>query len=542
MGPMTGADRSADSVSARHSAWSSGSPLVLIVALYILPLAGSGIATNPNEVVRIELTASIALWARLDLGEAAAVYGLSEDVSMRDGKIFSDKAPGLSIAAVPALWIVDPILPRASSSDLPAYWPLRHLLTLLLVALPAVGLAILIGRCGFPVEPDRRVASTVIVALVTPLWTYGTVFFGHVPAALLITLSWFLLLGVPGRAHALGARRAALGGAAAGLGVATEYPTVLLAVVIFGTLLARRTALPILLSAVAGALAGALPALVYHQLAFGAPWLTGYGLKAHGDFQAIHARGVLGVSWPTIEAMWGILFSARRGVFVYCPLLLLMPVGLWWMIRSRGWRDAGPILVATATYGLFAAGFVDWTAGWCAAARHLVPVVPLALVVALGAAVKLAERRWGTAAVVVLVAASATNAVLSVVLTPFFPPQFDAPLAQLVLPSLADGAAFPNLASSLLGVPRVAVAGLVAAVVLGSSLWALARLISLDGRLTAFFLATVAMLLLTYGWLGSAPSSDTELMRAQVLRRLGHDQVAGGIEASIMPPATPAAD
>jgi len=41
----------------------------------------------------------------------------------------------------------------------------------------------------------------------------------------------------------------------------------------------------------------------------------------------------------------------------------------------------------------FAAGFVDWTAGWCAAARHLVPVVPLAAAVALLAATKLAEHR-----------------------------------------------------------------------------------------------------------------------------------------------------
>ena len=119
----------------------------------------------------------------------------------------------------------------------------------------------------------------MIAALTTPLWTYGTVFFGHAPAALLVTLAWFALLGFPGKSESLGAGRAALGGAAAGFAISTEYPTVLIVAVIFATLLVRRTALPILASAVAGAIAGAIPALVYHQLAFGAPWLTGYSFE-----------------------------------------------------------------------------------------------------------------------------------------------------------------------------------------------------------------------------------------------------------------------
>ena len=101
--------------------WWFGPPLVLVASLYVLPLAGSKIATNPNELARIELSASIAFWARLDLGSAAEVYGISEDVSFRDGKIYSDKAPGLSMIAAPVIWAVNPILPRAPSSELPAY-------------------------------------------------------------------------------------------------------------------------------------------------------------------------------------------------------------------------------------------------------------------------------------------------------------------------------------------------------------------------------------------------------------------------------------
>jgi hypothetical protein len=437
--------------------WWVGLPILLVIALYILPLSDAPAVTNPNEVVRIELATSIAFWARFDLKDSAAIYGLSEDVSIRDGKLYSDKAPGLSMISAPVVWIVNPILGRAPPSDLPAYWPLRHVLTMLLLALPTVGLAFLVGAAVPEIDPKRRAAYALIAALTTPLWTYGTVFFGHASAALLITVAWFLLLGYPGQRSSLGPRRAALGGAVAGFSVATEYPTALLVAVIFVTLLVRRTSPLVLIGAAVGAFAGVLPALVYHQIAFGAPWITGYSFKAASDFQAIIAHGAFGISWPSAEALWGISFGARRGIFYYCPLLLLVPLGLWWMVRRNGWRDAGPILAATAAYVLFAAGFVDWPAGWCAAARHLVPILPLAVAAALFAATKISERRWGAAIVVALIAISGANALLTIALTPYFPPEFGAPLAQLVLPSLMDGAGFSNLLSSGIGIAPVVV-------------------------------------------------------------------------------------
>ena len=532
---MSAPHKRSEGNSGRLRRWWLGLPLVLVAALYVLPLSGSSSATNPNEVARIELSASIAFWAQIDLGRAAELYGLSEDVAIRNGKLYSDKAPGLSMIAAPVVWVVHPVLPRAPLSDLPAYWPLRHVLTLLLVALPTIGLALLIGAAVPEVDDSKRITFAVIAALATPLWTYGTVFFGHAPGALLVTLAWFALLGLPGQRRPLGNRRAALGGLAAGFAVATEYPTVLVVVVIFAALLVRRTAVGVLACAAAGVIAGAIPALVYHHLAFGAPWLTGYGLKAHGDFQAIHARGILGISLPTIESLWGVLFSARRGILFYCPFLLFTPLGLWWMVRKNGWRDAGPILAATAAYVFFAAGFVDWPAGWCAAARHLVPILPLAVAVALFAATKMSENRWGAAIVVILISISGANALLTIALTPYFPPEFGAPLAQLVLPSLMDGAGFPNLLSSAIGIAPVVVGLLVGVTLFAALLWATGRLIRepIIWR-SAISLTTVVVLLLSYGWQGLKSTADNEYMRSQTLRRLGHATVADQIEKSVL--------
>ena len=521
--------------------WWIGAPLLVILALYVLPLAGAPPATNPNELARIELGVAIADGARLDIGPVALAYGLSEDVAHRGGRIYSDKAPGLSFLAAPVTLFLGPLLPPVPDTDLPAFWPLRHLLTLLLVVVPTSGLAFVIVTCLPGTDPRRRSGLAVITALATPLWAYATVFFGHAPAAVLVTLAWVLLLRPgtaerpPHRLHAL------LGGAAAGFAVTVEYPTVLLAGVIFGALIARRTPLPILGWAVAGTIVGLLPAVAYHQLAFGSPWLTGYTFKAHTEFQAIHARGVLGVSLPSLESLWGVLFSARRGLFFFSPILLLAPLGLWRMARHRGFRDVAPLSIAITIYVFFAAGFVDWEAGWCAAARHLVPIVPLLAIPVLHALVNLGGKRWWDSLAAVLIAISGVNAALCIALTPFFPPQFKVPLAQLVLPSLTDGAGLNNIISAALGVPPIYVLIAIGAATVTALGWASSLVLRLPRRwVAAVFAATIAAQLLWLSWQGAGPSAEVELMRAQVLRRLGHTVVADRIEGSLISAATPA--
>ena len=503
----------------------------MVVALYVLPLAGSPPATNPNEVARIELAAALATGACLDIESAAVVYGLSEDVAHRDGRIYSDKAPGLSFLAAPITLLVDRLLPSVPGTDLPAYWPLRHLLTFILVALPTAGLAFLIAAFVPGQDSRRRSSLALITALATPLWTYAIVFFGHAPAAVLVTIAWALLLR-PGVADGPPRRLCALaGGVAIGFAVTVEYPTVLLLGIIFAALVARRTPLPILSWAAAGAIVGLAPALAYHQLAFGAPWLTGYAFKAQTEFQAIHARGVFGVSMPSLEALWGVLFGARRGLFYFSPVLLLAPLGMWRMARGSGSRDVGPLAAGIAVYMLFAAGFVDWEAGWCAAARHLVPIVPLLAIPTLDALVN-ADFRWSWKVLAAgLIAISGVNAALSIALTPFFPPQFDVPLAQLVLPSLADAAGLHNIISAAIGVPEIAVVIAIVVVTVATLGWASSRILRMPRRWVAgVFAATLAAQLLWLGWRGADATTEVELMRAQVLQRLGYEALAERIE------------
>ena len=506
--------------------------VIAVVGLYLLPAAGHPPATNPNELVRIELALAMATWATVDLDSPARVYGYSEDLARRDDRMLADKAPGLSLAAVPVVWLSGSLLPSIPDSDLPRYWPLRHLLTGVLVALGTALLCFFVAAGISDLRDKGWIPLALIAALGTPLWSYGTVFFGHAPAAALIAVAWVILLQ-PGNAPG-GTRTAFLGGLSAGLAITTEYPTALLVAIVFGSLVFRRVPPRQLGSAFAGLAIGLLPVLVYHQVAFGAPWLTGYVFKADPGFQQIHATGLSGVSLPTIEGLWGVLFSSARGLFFFSPVLLLTPIGLWLMHRRHRWRDVAPLTAAIVVYVAFAAGFVDWQAGWCAAARHLVPIVPLLAIPTMMAMAEMARRRWGLLVLAGLVALSAARGFLTLVVTPFFPPEFDNPLGQVVLPSLRDGVAAPNIVSSGIGLHAGFVWATAAALTAVLLVWGLGRL----GRgftpwISVVMALTIAGQVAWWVWRSPPPDPQLERYRAQLLVNLGHREAAARIDATL---------
>lgn len=501
-----------------------------VIGLYLLPLAGLPQEKNPNELVRLELAVAMSQWSTVELDRPARVYGLSEDVARREGRILADKAPGLSFAAVPVVWMARLVLPSVPGNDLPSFWPLRHFATAILVATTSVALFLILAASIPALDRKKWVPFAVLGALTTPLWTYGTVFFGHAPAAVMITAAWVLLLTPLSNTGRSDPRREFLGGLAAGFAITTEYPVFLLVVVIFTTLVARRSSAKTVITAAAGLAVGLLPLIVYHHVAFGAPWLTGYAFKADSGFAEIHTTGVAGIALPTIESLWGVLIGPARGLFFFSPVLLLTPVGFWLIHRRYGFRESAPLVAASLVYIVFAAGFVDWTAGWCAAARHLIPLVPLLWIPAAVAMAELAQHRLSLTVVAILTAFSATRGFLTLVVTPFFPPEFSRPLSQLVLPSLADGAWAPNGLTSATGIPPLIVWTAAAGLAVGLLVWSLSRL----AGGSATFLAAIlgAAVVVQIGWLAwrSTPvDPELEMFRAQILARQGHSEAAADI-------------
>jgi hypothetical protein len=212
----------------------------------------------------------------------------------------------------------------------------------------------------------------------------------------------------------------AISGLAAGLAVATKVAHVVVVVPLFfwvaalGWRRARRRGwvvdtlywssfLSVWLAAIAA----------YNWSRFGGLFETGYGKEA-GKFTAEFAVG-----------FFGLLASPAKGVFWYCPVLLLSLLGA----RAFGRRDracALAILAASAAWLLLISRYYQWFGGGSWGPRFLVPLLPLWI---LPAAEIFSRWRLGRAwrlAIVVLVVASLLVSVAPLVV-PFS--DVDAPLA-----------------------------------------------------------------------------------------------------------------
>ncbi len=510
------------SPSARGALRASIVPALLTVVVYLVPVGGAEIVGNPNELVRILMTEALLVDGTLAVDGPITAYGASQDQSEREGHIYSDKAPGVSLLSLPVAWLVKPILPLEEGSPYPRYWPLRHVLVAFVAAIPTVlGVFALLMTSAPRIPAGARAWVAALLCVATPMLTYATTLFSHVPAALLCAAAWALAIrGAPT------AGRAGLAGLLAGFAVSTEYPTILVGAVLMAAVAARR---PMRLAPVAlfalGMGAGLAPALLYHQEAFGSPFSTGYAFKVDPGHTRVIATGASGVAFPAWDRLWGVTGSARRGLFFYAPVLLAAIPGILSRFRQAP-REAASVAGACGVYLLFGASFVDWEGGWCAAARHLVPIVPLLCVAVMWALESGSSSRLFVGAFAALAGVSAAHQALSVMLTPLYPEIFDAPLAQVTLRSLLEGAAMPNAISWLGGVPAMGVALAWGALVLAVVLIATGRLPARAPILAAA--AFVAALGLQGVW-SSRITAEQERGRAIVLDRLGHHELARAI-------------
>ncbi|MEO7974965.1 MAG: hypothetical protein ABIU84_15395, partial [Thermoanaerobaculia bacterium] len=151
----------------------------------------------------------------------------------------------------------------------------------------------------------------------------------------------------------------------------------------------------------------------YNFSRFGSVLETGYGKEA-GNFTASFAVGFV-----------GLLASPSKGVFWYCPVLLLAVLGgrAFWR-RDRA--CALTILAASAAWLLLISRYYQWYGGGSWGPRFLVPLLPLWILPAAEVFTRWRDGRAWQAGMVVVVAASLV-ASAAPLLVPFS--NVEAPLA-----------------------------------------------------------------------------------------------------------------
>jgi hypothetical protein len=319
----------------------------------------------PNERSRIYLTIAIVDHGSFSIDEPMHRWGPLLDRATRDGRFYTDKAPGMSFLGVAPYWLV-----RRFTS--PEDWAIADVINLMRtwVMLPVALLGFFWMRRflrRFELDPPTVDVASLGWALGTAAFHYGTAFYGHQVVAVCLLGALDLIHGAD-KAEG-GFRRAPLrllgAGALTGMAGLTEYqagiPAVLLGLYVVVGFVRRR---PLALAAFAAkTIPFAILLFDYNTFAFGGPLELSYEYLVHPVLRRIHGAGIAGVAMPQWDYAVGGFLSLSRGLFATSPIFVLSLPGLVLMWR-RGLRAMTLLIGLSMTYfAVFIAGTEMWYAG-----------------------------------------------------------------------------------------------------------------------------------------------------------------------------------
>ena len=343
---------------------------------------------NPNNSTR--LFAAISLVENHD-ATIDEFRTLTIDKAEFGSHVYLDKAPGMTLMAMPAVAIADGLTgtsaalypKKITDQGLDDFLRLRLRLAVamssaVLTALAAVLLFDL--ATGITGSPRAGLVTALGYALATPVWGWSTTLFGHAPVgALLLIVTWAIWRGTSGERELARWRYPLIAGGALGWALVIEYPTVISAtpIVLWVIWRTRHLAWPLRarlfgLAAAAG-IAALLPLICYNEVAFGTMFKVGYSGVV--GFDGMN-QGFFGLTYPKAAVLGEITFGTARGLFWLAPILFLAPFGVARLARAPETRDLA-ILAATITVVvlLYNASYVYWDGGFSTGPRHSIPMV-----------------------------------------------------------------------------------------------------------------------------------------------------------------------
>ncbi len=310
---------------------------------------------NTNEYSRIFLTRALVEHGTFSIDPLLRIHD-TQDKSFFRGRHYSNKAPASSFLAAPAYLAIRlaGIGARVRFSDAMTL----HLVTALTISVPAALFLLLLFKfwSSITLQGPLRRAVLILYGVGTMAWPYSAMYYGHIPAALCLTLAFLIVFTT--RNTVSGTRPLFEAGFFSGLAFAIEYPTALISAGLFlyAAAVAKKLRAGIYLLAAGGAtyllwsrleeietavgphieslvdpggavlvsailltaliglgavsrgpglvmffLGAALPVgftLYYHDQCFGGPFQFPYYHETYPDFALAHQRGIAGVALP----------------------------------------------------------------------------------------------------------------------------------------------------------------------------------------------------------------------------------------------------
>jgi len=276
------------------------------------------------------------------------------DVSLFNGHWYSPRSLGLSLLAVPILYVLSFFMDLNNSHTLTIQIAILNDFTVLPAAV--IG-ALALKRFVDYLRPQlaQTMLPTAVAgafALGTLAFPFSTTFFSHAFGGALVFIGFYLLYRA--RTQPQPWRRVLLAGLLVGFAVISEYPVGLVMVIlgVYIVLVFPDRWFRMLVVYAAGLAPSALLLAWYDWFAFGNPLNFSYSYVADSAFAGQH-KGFFGVTWPRWQGLWAILVYPR-GLVMESPFLVLVPLGLLiWLVGSlraaRVSQAASSLAVATIT-------------------------------------------------------------------------------------------------------------------------------------------------------------------------------------------------
>lgn len=416
--------------SRRQSALAVG----LCAAAYLLVFPYYPQINNPNENVRLYMTAALAEQGTYVIDDMRARWGWVNDCAVRDGHAYSVKAPASSFFAVPGYWVYYQLTQRTALT-------FDRTVALGICRVTASILPWLLFLFFFHRWLGRHTSSALVrdavfvsLALGSCLYGYGILFMSHTLSAA-AAFGAFMILFDAAHARRISNGRAFAAGLLAAMVTLLEYPGFVASVVL--TVYALFAVRP-LVRLVPYALGGLIPtaAMMHFQWkCFGSPFSPGH-LYVESDFlRGRHEEGFFGAVGIQWDALYGLLVHPGAGLFPLTPILVFSLVGLWFLVRRPLTRRDGWTCISLFALTLLGIAVMNnWRGGWTIGPRYLVLVYPFLGWAALFGLEPLVRKRPRVAAALA-VGATITGLVLSGIPSayyPHYPIPVDRPLSQIV--------------------------------------------------------------------------------------------------------------
>lgn len=379
---------------------------------------------NPNNATRMFAAISLVEDHDATIDDFAP---LTIDKADFGGHVYMDKAPGMTLMAVPVVAAINAVtgttlrqqrmlFPDIVASDVMK--PRVHLAAALTSALfTAIAATMLFGlSVELTGSTSAALFAAVGYAFGTPIWGWSTTIFGHASAAALLLIATIAVWRGT-REMRPSSADAGIAGLALGWAIVVEYQAALTGFAIgcwalwrlwrYAPTLRWR---PIAL-AFAGAVVALIPLVIYNLIAFGTVFKLGYeGVVGFTGME----QGLFGLTYPKWDVFWKIIGGLRRGMIWVAPILILTPIGLARLIARRHTRDLGIVAaVAALIVVLINASYVYWDGGSSTGPRLSVPAIGF-LALGLGP-VWLLCRHWAlrSAALVLLAVSCVLNLIIA---------------------------------------------------------------------------------------------------------------------------------